>query len=216
MTSPKKISARKVAILYMLEAPETPNGSPTPVQGITKLQKLLFLVDSEYGKQLDTNIWNVDFDYVAEKFGPADLGLYKDLDFLEVVGHISSGSRIMGEPSTVLEESGGVLALPEQQVEEALSFDYLMRGQAEESEAQPSDIEKTYAITGKGVHFLSQFEARSGQEQRVQITNLRRSCGEIKRKYNMWPLARLLGFVYRKYPTMTTESTIKDRVLGRY
>ncbi len=38
---------------------------------------------------------------------------------------------------------------------------------------------------------------------------------KIKRKYGNYSLSDLLYYVYTKYPEMTTESAIKDKVLRR-
>ena len=73
MRPSNKLSARKLAILYLLDAPDETGNTPSPLSGTTKLQKLLFLLERGSGGQLDETVWDMDFEYVAEKYGPADL-----------------------------------------------------------------------------------------------------------------------------------------------
>ena len=218
MRPTKKLSARKLAILYLLDAPDEAGKTPSPLSGTTKLQKLLFLLQRGSTGQLDENFWEMDFEYVAEKYGPADLNLYGDLDFLAAAGHINMGGSLApsDEPSVevLFDDQPGDPALPEELEEEELSFQYLMAPSAEEIIQQDSAIEKLYEITPKGLYLLEQLEKGSEENRRVELEKLREACRGIKAQFGAWPLKRLLEYVYRGYPDMITESTIKDRVLG--
>ena len=214
----KKLSARKLAILYLLDAPDEEGKTPSSLSGTTKLQKLLFLLQRGSTGLLDENFWEMDFEYVAEKYGPADLNLYRDLDFLAATGHINMAGSLTrsDEPSleVLFDDQPGDPALPEELEEEELSFQYLMAPSADEIIQQESGVEKVYEITRKGLHLLEELEKGSEEEQKVELEKLREACRGIKAKFGAWPLKRLLEHVYRGYPDMITESTIKDRVLG--
>lgn len=215
MNANKKISARKVAVLYLLDAPSGAGAPAASIEGTTKLQKLLFLLQERYGKSLDRNTWNVDFSYEPERFGPADLGLYQDLEFLVAAGHIRAGrtSAPSDEPSLemLLGSTEGQPAIPEEQAEQELSFEYLMGTSAEDVLQQEASVQKVYSITDQGRHLLQRLEAN--QLQAAELAKLRVACAEIKRQYAGWPLKKLLEYVYRNYESMTTASTIRDRVL---
>ena len=219
MEANKTISARKLAVLYLLDAPDPDGAEPSAIEGTTRLQKLLFLVQDKHKSSLDPKVWDIKFDYVPEKFGPADLELYQDLDFLEALGHLTTGraSDLKEEELlrwAVLEDSG-TPSFPEEREEEELSFEYLMSGSMDEALQQRSTAEKSYAIAMKGRDFLNRLESRGEVIQQSELSKLRDACRSVKREYGSWPLKRLLEFVYRSYPDMITESTIRDRVLRR-
>ena len=217
MQAERKISVRKLAILYLLDAPDGDRNEPSAIEGTTKLQKLLFLVQDEHTSSLDPNVWDINFDYVPEKFGPADLELYQDLDFLEALGYITTGrfADVTEDEflSWAVHEESGPSSFPEEQEEEELSFEYLMSGSMDEALQTRSTLEKTYAMTPKGRQFLDRLELRLTAVLQSELTKLRGACRTVKAHYGRWPLKRLLEFVYRQYPEMITESTIKDRVL---
>lgn len=223
MEARRKISARKVAILYLLDAPDSAGNEPSQIDGTTKLQKLLFLVQDKYKDRLDPNVWDVSFDYVPEKYGPADLDLYQDLEFLEALGYLTTGRMVdLTEeqeeklPIWATHEVLGDPAFPEESEEEELSFEYLMGGLMEDAIQERSTLERVYAIRPKGRSFLERLEAKSDGDQGPGLSILREACRLIKREYGSWELKELLEFVYRNYPEMITESTIRDRVLGRH
>ena len=217
MGASKPISARKLAVLYLLGAPDSEGTEPSLIEGTTRLQKLLFLVQDRHKGSLDPKVWDLNFAYVPEKFGPADLELYQDLDFLEALGHLTTGRAVhVGEGellSWAVQEDTGTLSFPEEREEEELSFEYLMSGSMDEALQERSTVEKSYSITVKGREFLSRLESRAGGIQESGLSKLRDACRSIKLEYGSYPLKRLLEFVYRNYPDMITESTIRERVL---
>ena len=217
MEADRKLSARRLAILYLLDAPDGDGNEPSAIDGTTKLQKLLFLVQDKHTSSLDPQVWDINFDYVPEKFGPADLELYQDLDFLGALGHITTGRFADVTEAELLtwavREESGPSSFPEEQEEEELSFEYLMSGSMDEALQTRSTLEKTYAITQKGRQFLDRLELGLMAAQQSELTKLRGACRTVKAQYGRWPLKRLLEFVYRQYPKMITESTILDRVL---
>lgn len=218
MSEQKKISARKLAIMFLLDAADATGREPSPVEGTTKLQKLLFLVQDQHKDSINPNIWDVDFNYVEEKFGPADLDLYQDLDFLETLGHIQTGrNRALSKDQLmdwILAEESGTPSFPEDIEEEELSFEYLMGPSVVDAMQEQSSVEKIYQITEKGRHFLERFESNVDPSRKSETSLMRDACRTVKREYGNWPLKRLLEFIYRNYPGMITESTIRDRILG--
>src|SRR5206468_3775204 len=95
----KGIGVRKLSILLLLRAPDSRGRENQPITGMTRLQKLLFLISTRVPRMSPDRPLHFDMQFVPNRFGPADMGLYQDLDFLETLGHIKRGpSRAKGRP----------------------------------------------------------------------------------------------------------------------
>ncbi len=161
--------------------------------GITRLQKLLFLLENEAGVKLESN----GFDFLAYKAGPYSSKLYDDLEFLENLGFLSS--EIVGE--TTAEESSEV---------DALNFEDLIESdENEEVGFADAYVERSFKLTEKGKNKIE--DLISNSEYQPILDGIRK----IKSKYGNYSLSDLLYYVYSKYPEMTVESEIKDKVLSR-
>jgi len=221
----KQISARKLTILLLLAAPDAENKIAKPILGITRMQKLVFLVSDRMGLALkDNTYFAFDFKYEAEKFGPADLDLYQDLDFLKTMRLITSDGNgaqelssepslasILGQPS-----SKKPIMLPEEKEEKELSFEYLMG--VEPQELLTADIdnesESEYAITEKGLTLIQNLRNSSEGRQRELFEALQSACAAVRREFGSWILRRLLKYVYENYSSLTTKSIIRDKIMG--
>jgi len=159
------------------------------VNGITRLQKLLFLLENE--GQIEEIRGGYHFQ--AYKAGPYSPNLYDDLEFLENLGYIKS------------EVSG--TATEEEAADMDFSFEELM----EDNEAKTADVydEKRFSLTQSGHDKIKALLKKDEFEPLVQ--GIRR----IKSKYGSYSLDDLLYYVYTKYPEMTTESEIKQQVLRK-
>ena len=168
--------------------------------GITRLQKYLFLIEKEGGISLPVQ----EFEFKAYKAGPYSSKLYDDLEFLENLGYI--GSEITADATE--EEAAEI---------EDISFDGLMGDGAEETDGKLYDgfgasdayNERRFILTQKGRKRVE--ELLSNTEYRTTIDSIRK----IKSKFNAHSLSDLLYYIYTKYPEMTVESEIKDKVLRR-
>jgi hypothetical protein len=165
------------------------------IGGITRLQKLLYLLEREAG----LTATDTGFEFAAYKAGPYSSKLYDDLEFLENLGFIES--EVAAE------------ATPEEAAEvDLLNFEDLMGdGVAEAPETLAPDAyeERRFRVSEEGAKRIRSL-IDSGAYQPV-IDGIRK----IKRKYGNYSLSDLLYYVYTKYPEMTTESEIKERVLRR-
>ncbi|EPZ49330.1 hypothetical protein M902_0726 [Bacteriovorax sp. BAL6_X] len=163
--------------------------------GITRLQKLLFLLENELsnGERFE------ELEFTAYKAGPYSSRIYDELEFLENLGFIDS--EIVGETTT--EESVEV---------DALNFEDLM---GEESSAKDdvgyadAYVERSFKITKKGMSKVQ--EILNSGEYTPSLEGIRK----IKSKFGKYSLSDLLYYVYTKYPEMTVESEIKDQVLSK-
>ncbi len=206
------LSVRKFAILALLEGRGGDGSQMIPVVGITRLQKLLFLLSTRLPPRVSADReLRFDLDYQPQKFGPADFGLYQDLDFLVAIGHVSRApvSAESGAPS------GNWRPTVEEATEQRLSFAYLMGDEDEAASlAVAEGEEEQFDLTETGRRLVSTLVDASSPATRPLLEQIRRDANDVRRKFGNWPLERLLRYVYSEFPEMTTASVIKERVLG--
>lgn len=219
----KQISARKLTILLLLAAHDASGRANQPILGTTRMQKLAFLVSERAHLALrDSTYFNFDFRYEAEKFGPADLDLYQDLEFLRTMRLITWDTgevmELSPEPSieTIVEPSTTKTPtlLPEEIEEGELSFEYLMGMDPIELLTADAETEgeRQYTITQKGLDLLDALRSSSEGRQKDQLENLEKACKAVRQEYGDWSLKRLLKYVYGNYSHLTTKSTILKRI----
>jgi len=168
--------------------------------GITRLQKYLYLLEKEGGFTPKEG----NFQFEAYKAGPYSSQLYDDLEFLENLGLIESEvtAQATVEEATEIEE---------------LTFDDLMGDGGEVVDGEQYDgfgasdayEERRFILTAEGQRKVKGLLA-NGEYQPV-VNAVRK----IKSRFSNHSLSDLLYYVYTKYPDMTTESEIKDKVLRR-
>lgn len=161
--------------------------------GITRLQKYLYLLEQEEHFKPG----GVGFEFTPYKAGPYSSRLYDDLEFLENIGLITkrkSGEATEGEVSEV-ELAFEDLIEPDQELAERVK-----------PEADAFEEHK-FKLTRNGAQKMEAL-VKSGRYQPV-VDGIKR----VKSKYGRYSLSDLLYYVYTKYPEMTTESEIKEKVL---
>ena len=169
------------------------------INGITRLQKFLYLLGREEGFEPDEN----GFEFIAYKAGPYSAKLYDDLEFLENLGLITS--EVAGE------------ATEGEAAEVEMSFEELMGDCTDTVEGTISDAlmtadvyeERRYRLTENGKDRVEKLFHRS--EYEPVVDGIRR----IKSKFGKYSLNDLLYYIYTKYDEMATESEIKDKILRR-
>jgi uncharacterized protein YwgA len=166
--------------------------------GITRIQKLLFLLDAEENIKPGAE----GFKFVAYKAGPYSPKIYDDLEFLENFGF--------------LKRSGYSEATEAEKSEVDLTFEELMGpedviGASEEDVAPTPDTyeEARYHITPEGKKKVE--ELLRQQQYQPFIEGIRK----VKSRFAKYSLNDLLYYVYTRHPEMTTESEIKEKVLRR-
>ena len=235
-TTRKRIPARMLTILLLLNLPGDRGGQAAPIVGTTRLQKLVFLVQERIGKDLKkSKHFRFDFKYEPEKFGPADLALYQDLEYLKEMqlvyedGAAQANKRPQGDPlyhdlmstahnvgdhtaDSLISEPSAEL----DQEETELSFEYLMGTDSEELLyfRVGQRKETVYSITGRAQALIETIRQQTPPNDRSRFAKLVEACGAIKIQFGSWPLQRLLRYVYRDHPSMISKSIIRDRVLG--
>lgn len=224
----KRISSRKLTILGLLKAKNATGQEAQPISGRTRMQKLVFLVRNKVLNIIGDcdAVFNFDYNPVAEKYGPADLDLYQDLEFLHSMGLISIDGVELRPTSGVpnldeLRASPKVErqpSLPEEEEEYELSFEYLMGRQPEElllAEAEDEDVATLYAIAERGSTMLQKIRDGLDKPEQKRFDRLIAACQEIRVQFGDLLLKSLLRYVYENFEQYIGRSTIRDEVLGR-
>lgn len=176
------------------------DASAEGIGGITRLQKLLFLLAKE-GK-----VKKVDdgFEFTPYKAGPYSSKLYDLLEYLENLGLLESqvaGDAMDAEVADI----------------SVLSYEDLIEDGAEKTEDGVVDglgssdayRERHFKLTEEGQKKVANIIAEKDNAPMVDAVRA------VKKTHGKRSLYDLLYYVYAKYPEFTTESEIKEKVLRR-
>ena len=175
-------------LLMLLYAEEGEKGR-TPVRGITRLDKLMFLLSrlDEFGA-----LFKDDYDFIPYNFGPFATELLDDIEALKSEGLIQ-----------VKEESPNSAS----QTRDAETSD-------EETGEFPED-EVSWDLYKHETYSLSELGLRIARKIFDDATADQRSAVErVKQHFNGKSLTGLLRYVYRTYPKYASESVIRRKILG--
>lgn len=193
----------KQQLLMLLLGLEGDGVSEKGIGGITRLQKLLFLLWKEAG------IEEVDgkFEFKPYKAGPYSRKLYDELELLENLNFVQSD--VQGEAT----EAEAV------EIEE-LSFDQLLGDDAQAFRDVPSRLQATTADSFEERRFRLTPNGRKLVEELLKRPDFKPFTDGIRRiksKFANHSLQDLLYHVYTKYEDdgWTSESEIRDKVLKK-
>ncbi len=181
--------------------------------GITRIQKLLYLLDTEE----KIHPAGEGFNFEAYKAGPYSSRIYDDLEFLENLNFIKrSKSSDQGDDLGTGALSTSAVTSDPEQAEVDLSFEELM-GPEDVMAPGPDEIAPTadsyedtrYALTEEGKKKVEELVSR--REYKPFVDGIRK----VKSRFAKYSLNDLLYYVYTRHPEMTTESEIKEKVLRR-
>lgn len=203
MSESQSPAISKQALLLLLLGTNQSGVSAEGIGGITRLQKLLFLLWKEAGiEQVERG-----FEFKAYKAGPYSRKLYDELELLENLGYIKS------------EDQGEATEAEAAEIEE-LSFAHLMGDDARpfqsvhgRVDAMTADSfeERRYTLTPKGLVTVQRLLSKPDTQPFVD--GIRR----IKSRFANYSLQDLLYYVYTKYENegWTSESEIREKVLRK-
>lgn len=187
--------------------------------GVTRIQKLLYLLDVEEGIAPRVDGYNFE----AYKAGPYSPRIYDDLEFLENLDYIRRSASNESITSTGNQDEVAIgdlevsaEASEPEKAEMDLTFDQLM-GPQDVIALMPDEVAPTadsyeearYCLTERGKKRVEELLEDPGCKPFVD--GIRR----IKSKFSRHSLNDLLYYVYTRHPGMTTESEIKEKVLRR-
>jgi hypothetical protein len=165
-------------LLALMYAPGATGHKYEPVRGITRLQKLLFLLWKEGAFYEDIpDLYN----FKAYDFGPCMDDLYDDLDFAEDLGlltieEVASGNEYEGADEDAFLNDFG--------------FPWVKR-----------PTRRDFALTKTGQEAAKDVYDALDKERRERLN-------QIKRRFNSMPFFDLLRYVYRKYPAFAKKSVL--------
>jgi len=190
---------RRDVVLALLGEPAT------PIVGTTRLQKLVFLAEKEGdGKDVEPG-----FDFEAYRFGPYSYSLTDDMEMLVALQYVEKSDEQAPEIA-----SSDIANIESLDADELLGSGSQMGSQDDnpedpEAERQPvatQDDSVTYRITEKGVKYV---------QERIVAGDLNAEpIRQVRKRHGSRPLIDLLQYVYLRYPQYTTQSEIRDRVMG--
>lgn len=165
-------------LLTLLHAKGASGQENEPILGITRLQKLLFLLwkEGEFYKAVP-NLYN----FKAYDFGPCMDDLYDDIEFTQSIGLVS-----VDESADASEFDNG----------DELAFMKSLGLRMPKAKSR-----RDYFLTDSGIEASTElFSDLSAQDIE--------SVEKIKRRFNRMPFFDLLRYVYNKYPKFAERSIL--------
>lgn len=171
-------------VMTLLHSPGRSGSEGETIRGITKLQKLVFLLMEEGGYKEKLS---KEMRFEAYDFGPYSSDVMNILETLKGID---------------------LVQVEEQELESYQEvMDGLVVGFTEDEESTPPQTVEVYGLSDKGKRVGKELYNSLTHEAQATIR-------EIKSKYNSMKLLDLLKYVYSAYPKSRERSKITDRVLG--
>jgi len=189
MNTPDQQLSKSDLILLLLYSRGASDKTNEPIQGITRLMKLLFLLHKE--ENLES-----PFSFQAYKIGPFSSEVYPEMEFLQSFPKPDT-PLINARTSSMADSSIG----PEQ----LKMIDDIAILDDEDYLIATSDINKEFSLSPLGEKVASQLWNDLDTANKVAIE-------KVKRQYGSLTLRSLLRHVYSEYPDMTVNSEIKDQL----
>jgi uncharacterized protein len=191
-----KITNPKDLIMLLLYAPGTSGTLCDPIEGQTRLMKMIFLFKKELSRRfnLDQVIDDKAFpEFEAYDYGPYSASVYSDLEFLVNLNFVEV--ILAGEPE-ILEE-------------ERQEFEYWSATKNEDEDLDTQYLGRHFRLTELGKKFV---EKKLVEEKGLTQDQLK-VLGDFKKRCCESSLRSLLRYVYTRYEDMTEKSKIKHEVL---
>ena len=171
---------REDVILLLVEAYGRLLGRPF-LSGITRLEKLVYLLDKETGFEGIARF----FPFEPHNFGPFSKEVYEAVNFLEGCGLLEVSEKSY---ASYYESSDA----------DRLSYEI-----SDEASGQEPEIrEQLFALTRNGETVTAKLRVAIAERRPRDLEEL----DGLVLRYGSWPLRQLIRYVYRRYPEMTSKS----------
>jgi hypothetical protein len=177
-----------LAILYATDARDAASARPTPVVGITRLEKLIFLAKMEQGL-LNAASDEKDFHFVPFRMGPWTQEVYDEVDFLESIG--------------LLEKEQRAERSPEDEAHNDELFSELVLNKYQQGAGSSDETTDAFQLTEVGKRKAAEIWAHLSKDEQQKLITL-------KRRFNNMNLRQFLRYVYQKYPEYAEASEIRE------
>lgn len=175
------------AIVLLLYSPGSEGKSGESVRGITRLDKLLYLIvkETRVGETLEREL-----DFEAYDYGPYSNRVY------DIVEELKDANIIETEP------------VKYDTYEEISDIDFMDREVASDENAVTVQKQQTQ------IYSLSPAGMKAGQKLFELLTlEEREGILAIKSKFNHIPLRDLIEYIYRRHPESAVKSKIREKIL---
>jgi hypothetical protein len=172
--------------IVLLLGTKIPGAREGEISGITRLEKLIFLLERETGSAewLDQKA-----DFEPYNFGPYSSLVYQAIDLLSSANLIEDTAAPATDDSDTWESREKI-------------------GLAEGASVEPDRYTtRDFKLTERGWRYFSALTAELSPAELAEIA-------EFKRRFAFLPLRQLIRYVYKKYEEFTTKSIIRDDILG--
>jgi hypothetical protein len=193
----KRLTGKHILLLLLYS-----NGSMDdynePIEGRTRIVKMMFLFDKEIKKEFikDSSIDLIEFpDFTPWKYGPFSKQIYDDIEFFINNEYIIS-ELIVNDSS---------------EIEGLEYFNWLDDFLVTDENEIISDIyrQERFSLTKLGMNYVEGHIYNDLTENQKEIVKV------FKLKINTASLNAILRYTYMKYPEFTTKSEIKGSILGQ-
>lgn len=182
---------RRILLLMLLAAPGATGRPAEPVHGITRMEKLAFLLENLLLER--RLVKDALFGFEAYDFGPFSSQVYGDLEFLSQQGLVVAPVAPAETDEIVETESA--------------------EGAMLEVASIPRDgfAEPVFVLTDKG-QALVERKLKPLMSRDPAVRQAYSLARQLKEAFGQKPLNRLVSYVYTKYPDYARNSTIRERV----
>lgn len=186
-----KINSRKDILLLLFYSPGLTESFNEPIEGKTRLVKMIFIFKMElfnlFKKNIDLDVEKF-YEFISWNYGPFSREIYDDLTFFLLTDFIQA----VKSDNDMLPES-------------AAEWDEWFTSIGFENE-DAADIytETKYQLTTRGVKYAEKIYNSLSETQKKILKS-------FKAKFLSLPPRAIIKYVYTKYPQFTDKSLIKDK-----
>ena len=175
--------------IVLLLGTDVPGSRGGEIKGITRLEKLVFLLERE----TSSKEWlSEDAAFEPYNFGPFSQRVYEAVDLLAAAQLIEDSSSPAPDDADSW-ESRDRIGLDE--------------GAMGKTQVRDPYTTRDFLLTERGWKYFHALESELKPES---VDELR----QFKRRFAPVPLRQLIRYVYQRYEEFTTKSHIRDEVLG--
>jgi len=190
----KKIDNRKDILLLLLYSPGVNGIVNESIIGRTRLIKMLFLFKNEVWKKFKSNTQLSDenmYSFFPWNYGPFSSEVYDDVTFFNLRGFVEIN-----------------LTSQEAIVESVEEWNFYQEQYGQDDSAGIQEYqEEEFRLTDKGSAFTKElYDSLSSNQKEI--------LKEFKSRITSMPLRALLRYVYKQYDDFTSNSVIKNDILG--